>query len=91
MENHVALSVAVHGLNNTANSEGLVPTLLVFGTTPKIPLGNVEHLCPNQRQRFEAMEKARKEMEVIVAKQRLKLALKPRNEGNGSVQHTTWI
>lgn len=80
MENGIRLSVALYGLNNTANSEGLIPTLLVFGSIPKISLGNIDHLSPNQRERFAAMETARKQMEVIVAEQRLKLAEKTRTK-----------
>ncbi len=46
LDNKTTLALEVHGLNNTANPEGLTPTLLVFGTLPKIPLGNFEHLAP---------------------------------------------
>ena len=34
MDDKLALSTAVHGLNNKANPEGLIPTLFVFGTIP---------------------------------------------------------
>ncbi len=47
---------------------------------PKIPLGNIEHLPPNQRDRFSAMESARKEMETIAAAQRLELGQKSRSK-----------
>ena len=46
--NEVALSIAVHTMNFSANPEGLIPILLVFGAVPKIALGNVEHLSLNQ-------------------------------------------
>ena len=39
-------------------------------------VGNVHKLCWNQKERFEAMEFARKEMERIVANQRVKIATK---------------
>ena len=80
LDNETCLSIAVHGLNNTANPQGLIPTLLVFGCIPKIPLGNIKHLCPTQRERCAAMESAQKEMEVRVAEQRLKLASKLRTK-----------
>ena len=32
------LSVAVQAFNNAAGPDGLVPTLLVFGMVPKLPL-----------------------------------------------------
>ena len=42
------LSLAVQGLKNTAGPEGLIPTLLVFGMVPEIPIGNLEHIpLPN--------------------------------------------
>ncbi len=80
LDNPRTLALAVHELNNTAIPEGLIFTLLVFGTVPKIPLENVEHLASTQRERFAAMEKARKEMEQIVAKQRISLANKSRTK-----------
>ena len=49
MGNDLRLSIANHALNITANAEGLVPTLLVFGTVPKIPLGNVSIWYQNKR------------------------------------------
>ena len=81
MGNDLRLSIATHALNITANAEGLVPTLLVFGTVAKIPLGNVFHLVPTQKKRFEAAESARKHFEKIVAKQRLNVASKSRTKG----------
>ena len=36
-------STANHALKITANAEGLMSTLLVFETVPKVPLGNVCH------------------------------------------------
>ena len=78
MSHKLALSIAVHGLNNTANPESLIPTLLVFGIVPKLPLSNIDHLYLDQRERFSVMEGARKGMEQIVAEQRIKLASKTR-------------
>ena len=43
---------------------------------PKIPIGNLEHIPPTQRERFQALESGRKEMETIVAEHRVKLAAK---------------
>ena len=47
LDNDTALSVAVMALNNTARPEGLTPTLLVFGTVPKLPVGHVDSLMLN--------------------------------------------
>ena len=74
------LSLAVQALNNTAGPDGLVPTLLVFGMVPKLPLGHIENYPKSQRDRFAALEAARREMETIVAEQRLKVAEKARTK-----------
>lgn len=68
------LSLAVQALNNTAGPDGLIPTLLVFVMVPKLPLGHIQNLPLTPKERFAAMETACKEMEDIVAKQRLKVA-----------------
>lgn len=65
----VALSMAVHRPDITANAAGLISTLLVFGFISSIPFGNVNHLSLKLRDRFQAMESARKEMERIVPAQ----------------------
>ena len=56
LNKNTRLSLAVQGLNNTAGSDGLIPTLLVFGMVPKIPIGNLEHIPPTQRELFQALE-----------------------------------
>ncbi len=58
----------------------MIPTLLFFGSIPKLPLSNVPHHSLNQRQQFAAMESARKEMEMIAAAQRLKIDQKSRTK-----------
>ncbi len=80
LENSVCLSLAVHAVNNTGEPDGLIPTLLVFAMIPQIPLGNIDHLPQNQRDRFAAMASARKKMETIIAAQRFKLAQKSRSK-----------
>ncbi len=80
LDNPTKLALAVYGLNNTANPESLIDTLLLFGSMPKIPLTNVQSLAQTQRERFAAMEAERKEMEKIVAKQRIAVANKNRTK-----------
>ena len=74
----VALNLSCHGINRSANTERLLPTLLVFSNIHKISIENVEYLCPNRREWFEALESAWKEMEVIVASQRLETTTESR-------------
>ena len=68
------LSIAVRVMNDTAGPNGLVPTLLVFGILPRIPL--IPTQLPSQVARFKVMKEARTEMMRIVAKSKLKTALK---------------
>ncbi len=70
------LLIAVDALNNTANPKVSIPTRLVLGTVLKIPSGNISHLSPNQKERFQAMESVRQQIEAIIAKQRLTEASK---------------
>eukprot|EP00171_Calliarthron_tuberculosum_P006057 IDg6057t1 len=67
------LSLAVHAMNNNAGPQGLVPTLLVFGVVPQMPLGFSDH--PEQRERMKALHKARSEMAKAVAASRICAAL----------------
>ena len=57
----LALALAAKAMNDTVGPEGLVPTLLVFGVVPKIPVGSEENCGMNQKERFRAMATARAE------------------------------
>ena len=72
----VILSLSVHAVNNTAVPDGIVPTLLVFGTMPRLPLPAFSSLPVPQEQRFEEMKTAREEMMSITAQRRIREALK---------------
>ena len=74
LSNTLALRYAIKGINDTANIDGLVPSLLVFGVVPYFPLSN--RILPNQRSRLQAIVDARLEMGRIVAEQRIYRALK---------------
>ena len=54
--------------------------MLAFECIPKIPFGNIKHLCPSQRERFASKKLAQKEMEAILAEKKVKLASKPRTK-----------
>lgn len=68
------LRLALKGINDTMGPNGLVPSLLVFGVLPSFP--SPTRNSPDQVERFEALKKAKAEMESIVAEQRIKKALK---------------
>ena len=69
-----SLKLAVKAMNDTAGSNGLVPTLLVFGVMPRIPLRK-RHL-PGMVDRMKAMDAARSEVSKLIARDRLKKAVK---------------
>lgn len=67
------LGMAVAAMNQTAGPRGLVPTLLVFGLIPRMPIAPLP--LPTQQERMKAMEAARREMQALVAKARVRTAL----------------
>lgn len=71
-----ALALSVWGMNQTAGPSGLVPTLMVFGVLPRMPVTPVN--LPGQRDRVMAMHAARDEMAKHVAKSRLERAARSR-------------
>lgn len=68
------LRLAIKAINDTMGPNGLIPSLLVFGTLPRFP--GIEASHPNQRERFQALKTARAEMEAIVAETRIQKALR---------------
>lgn len=70
-----ALQLAVKAVNDTAGPDGLVSTLLVFGTLPRLPVSLVSPLR-SQKERMETIDAARKEFVKIIAKRRVNSAQK---------------
>jgi hypothetical protein len=69
-----ALSISVKALNDTADNDGLCPTLLVFGIIPPFP--DAPTIYPNQQDRKRAMCTARMEFERILAEKRVNIGPK---------------
>lgn len=69
-----ALAMALKAVNDTAGPNGLVPTLLVFGAIPRLPVTAEELLA--QSLPIKQMVMARKEMGRIAAQTRLETALR---------------
>jgi hypothetical protein len=65
------LAMTIKALNDTAGPNGLVPSLLLFGTYPRLP--DQQHF--DNRARTAMLKSAREEYETIQAKQRVNLAL----------------
>ena len=68
------LSLSIRAMNDTSGPNGLVPTLLVFGVLPRIPI--IPSSLPNQSTRLQIMMKARKEMSPVIAKSALSRAMR---------------
>lgn len=69
----ISLSMATAAMNQTAGPQGLVPTLLVFGVIPRMPVAPLP--LPSQRDRTQAMVTARNEMATLVARARVQRGL----------------
>lgn len=74
VENQYALTLAVKAMNDSAGPHGLVPTLLVFGVMPRIPIAPAD--LPEQVARMKAMISARSEMTAVMAKSKLSTVLR---------------
>jgi len=72
----VVLALTVSAMNQTMGPHGLVPTLLVFGLIPRIPVSPLRLAA--QLDRMRAADTARKEMRAQVARARLRVALRDR-------------
>ncbi len=68
--------MAVKSVNDTAGPNGLVPTLLVFGTYPR--MHSMDPPAPTIIQRAAAIEKAMREVRKIHAEQQVADALNTR-------------
>jgi hypothetical protein len=67
------LKLAVKAMNDTVGENGLVPSLLVFGVTPRYPALRTD--LPNQKERMGVISTAQKEIKTIIAERRITTAL----------------
>ena len=74
------LQMAVKAVNDTANPDGLVPTLLVFGAYPRINMDSPP--TPSQTQRAQAVQRAMTEIKKIKAQRSVRDSLNTRNGPN---------
>jgi hypothetical protein len=73
----IALQMTVKAINDTAGSDGLVPTLLVFGAYPRMHA--MDPPTPSITQRAIAIEKAMTEIRKFRAERQVADALNTRN------------
>lgn len=73
----IILAIATKAINDTTGPKGLCPILLVFGTLPQLPKASKRN-HQTQLDRFCAAGAARREYELIVNAEPLKLAAKTR-------------
>lgn len=76
MNQSLILQVAIKACNDTAGPAGNVPTLLVFGVIPRMPIHPEE--LPAQRDRMNALHRARNHMTNLMARSKLIKASKLR-------------
>jgi hypothetical protein len=69
--------MAVKAVNDTAGSDGLVPTLLVFGAYPRISYNSP--FSPIITKRAKAIRKIMAEMRKLTASRQMSAALNARN------------
>lgn len=79
------LQMAVKAINDTAGPNGLVPTLLVFGTFPRIV--DSDPPTPNIQQRASAISKAMKEIHKLHSAMKVRNALNARNGPSTTALH----
>lgn len=76
LSQEMALRMATAAMNQTAGPRGLVPTLLVFGVIPRMPVTPLP--LPDKRDRVQAMATACKEMTAQMARVWVRSALAAR-------------
>jgi hypothetical protein len=74
------LQIAIKAVNDTAGPNGLVPTLLVFSTYPRMTTTNTPSLIVTERGK--AITKAIKQIAELYAKRQVTDALRQRNRPN---------
>jgi hypothetical protein len=74
------LQIAIKAVNDTAGPDGLVPTLLVFSTYPRMTTTNTLFLTVTKRGK--AITKAIKQIAELHAKRQVTDALRQRNRPN---------
>ena len=73
----LALQMAVKAVNDTAGPDGLTPTLLLFGSFPRMSEDDLPH--PSIAERSKAIKKAMKEVSSLHAKRQVTEAIRLRN------------
>ena len=69
----IALKLSTKAMNDTNGDNGLVPSLVVFGIIPQLPINSSE--IPAQKERMVALSKAQMEMNAVIAERRILAAL----------------
>jgi hypothetical protein len=75
-----ALQMTIKTINNSAEPDGIVPILLVFGAYPKMTKGSAP--SPSIIQQAEAIRKTTKKIRRLHAKRQIQNALAMRNGPN---------
>lgn len=70
----LALQISVKAMNDCTGPDELVPSLLVFGVTPRLPYISPKDF-PSQKEKFRALVQARKQYERLVSQSRVRLGI----------------
>lgn len=89
VQKSIILQVAVKSVNDTAGPNGLVPTLLVFGTYPRMTY--LDPPAPSIVQRARAIKKAMEEVSKLNARRQVTEALRTRNGPQTNKIHSIHI
>lgn len=79
------LQMAVKAVNDTSGSDGIVPTLLVYGAYPR--LSDTDAPTATMQQRAEAIKKAMKDISAFRSKDAVSRALNTRNGPDTTATH----
>lgn len=77
------LQIAVRSINDAIGTDGLVPTLLVYGTLPRLGF-STDKPTPSMQKRSTALRKAKQEMSKHFARCQISAATRTRNGPNTS-------
>ncbi|CEJ95277.1 Putative Polyprotein [[Torrubiella] hemipterigena] len=83
---HQKLQMAVKAINDSAGPDGLVPTLLVFGSYPRLTDDSPPHFSVVQR--AEAIRKATHEVRKLISARQVREAVKTRNGPDTGMIHS---
>lgn len=72
-DQQLVLKIAVKAINDMTGKNGLVPTRLVLGVTPRCPIISTE--LPRKKERMELLAATKAKMNAVIVKRRIMTAI----------------